>query len=152
MIVWSYCHMAVLPDVPVPRGKSGDPNLGVGKKLLCMAWARDAEGRLRSAPEACSSGMWRSWPRAVRPTADRRPVRRWRPGRSPQGGREWLFTGLLPAYRRLLESRRLICNSTKGKQTVVCKGGHLSPKALYLALGWKLRRFWPMKILYRALA
>jgi hypothetical protein len=21
MIVWSYCHMAILPDVPVPRGK-----------------------------------------------------------------------------------------------------------------------------------
>jgi hypothetical protein len=55
MIVWSYCHMAILPDVPVPRGKPGYPNLGVGKGLLCMAWARDAEGRLRSAPEACSS-------------------------------------------------------------------------------------------------
>ena len=30
MIIWSYCHMAILPDVPVPRGKPCYPNLGVG--------------------------------------------------------------------------------------------------------------------------
>ena len=35
---------------------------------------------------------------------------------------------------------------------VVCRGGHLSPKALYLALGPDLRLFLPTRGYYRALA